>query len=99
MIFTFDIPPKKALEEELKHLPNLKEIVWVQEEPKNMGAWNFVDDYLRELLQEGQKLRVISRPSRSAPAGGIPSVHKTAQNKIINQALNISGRRDLQDGK
>ena len=82
--------PKKALEEELKHLPNLKEIVWVQEEPKNMGAWNFVDDYLRELLQEGQKLRVISRPSRSAPAGGIPSVHKTAQNKIINQALNIS---------
>nr|WP_245347626.1 2-oxoglutarate dehydrogenase E1 component [Oceanobacillus polygoni] len=82
--------PKKALEEELKQLPNLKEIVWVQEEPKNMGAWNFVDDYLRDLLQEGQKLRVISRPSRSAPAGGIPSVHKTAQNKIINQALNTS---------
>ncbi|MGJ9459271.1 2-oxoglutarate dehydrogenase E1 component [Oceanobacillus sp. CF4.6] len=82
--------PAKSLKEELEQLPNLKEIVWVQEEPKNMGAWNFVDDYLRDLLQEGQNLRVISRPNRSAPAGGIPSVHKTAQNKIINQALNIS---------
>jgi len=82
--------PEKALQEELKQLPNLKEIVWVQEEPKNMGAWNFVDDYLRDLLEEGQTLRVISRPNRSAPAGGIPSVHKTAQNKIINLALNTS---------
>ncbi|WP_084268621.1 2-oxoglutarate dehydrogenase E1 component [Oceanobacillus damuensis] len=79
--------PAKALKKELEQLPNVEEIVWVQEEPKNMGAWNFVDDYLRDLLQEGQKLRVISRPNRSAPAGGIPSVHKTAQTKIINQAL------------
>ncbi|WP_249870579.1 2-oxoglutarate dehydrogenase E1 component [Oceanobacillus saliphilus] len=82
--------PEKALKRELEQMPNLEEIVWVQEEPKNMGAWNFVDDYLRDLLQEGQKLRVISRPNRSAPAGGIPSVHKTAQNKIINQALTTS---------
>ncbi|WP_010650203.1 2-oxoglutarate dehydrogenase E1 component [Oceanobacillus massiliensis] len=82
--------PQKALAEELKQLPNVKEIVWVQEEPRNMGAWNFVDDYLRDLLQEGQTLRVISRPNRSAPAGGIPSVHKTAQNKIINLALTTS---------
>lgn len=82
--------PEKALKEELEQLPNLKEIVWVQEEPKNMGAWNFVDDYLRDVLQEDQKLRVISRPNRSAPAGGIPSVHKTAQNKIVRQALNNS---------
>ncbi|WP_087973400.1 2-oxoglutarate dehydrogenase E1 component [Oceanobacillus rekensis] len=82
--------PEKALKEVLKQLPNLQEIVWVQEEPKNMGAWNFVDDYLRDVLQEGQKLRVISRPNRSAPAGGIPSVHKTAQNKIVRQALNNS---------
>ena len=79
--------PKKELVEELKQMPNLKEIVWVQEEPRNMGAWDFVDDYLREILEEDQTLRVISRPKRSAPAGGIPSVHKTAQNKIIYHAL------------
>ncbi|MHA6251594.1 2-oxoglutarate dehydrogenase E1 component [Oceanobacillus sp. CAU 1775] len=79
--------PEKALKEELEQLPNLEEIVWVQEEPQNMGAWDFVDDYLREVLKENQKLRVISRPKRSAPAGGIPSIHKTTQAKIINQAI------------
>lgn len=79
--------PEKLLREELEKMPNLEEIVWVQEEPQNMGAWDFVDDYLRDVLKEGQKLRVISRPKRSAPAGGIPSVHKTTQNNIIKQAL------------
>ena len=79
--------PKKDLLEELKQLPNLEEIVWVQEEPQNMGAWDFVDDYLRDMLEDGQKLRVISRPKRSAPAGGIPSIHKTTQSNIIRQAL------------
>lgn len=79
--------PEKLLVEELKQMPNLKEIVWVQEEPQNMGAWDFVDDYLRDVLEDGQKLRVISRPKRSAPAGGIPSIHKTTQDNIINQAL------------
>ncbi|GGP09471.1 2-oxoglutarate dehydrogenase E1 component [Oceanobacillus neutriphilus] len=79
--------PKKAIQEEIKKLPHLKEIVWVQEEPKNMGSWDFVDDYLRELLEENQELHVISRPKRAAPAGGIPTVHKTAHKYIIDQAL------------
>lgn len=79
--------PKKDLEKELKELPHLEEIVWVQEEPKNMGAWDFVDDYLRELLQEGQTLRYIGRPKRSAPAVGIPNVHKTEQNQLVQKAI------------
>lgn len=61
--------------------------MWVQEEPKNMGSWDFVDDYLRDLLEENQELHVISRPKRAAPAGGIPTVHKTAHKYIIDQAL------------
>lgn len=79
--------PQKDLKAELDRLPNVKEIVWVQEEPRNMGAWDFVDDYLRDLLKDDQTLRVISRPRRAAPAGGVPSFHKAAQSKIINQAL------------
>ncbi|GAA0429385.1 MULTISPECIES: 2-oxoglutarate dehydrogenase E1 component [Virgibacillus] len=82
--------PKKELEKELKALPNLEEIVWVQEEPKNMGSWDFVDDYLRDLLQDGQKLRYIGRPDRSAPAVGVPNVHKTEQNEIVQKAINPS---------
>ncbi|MFD1849949.1 2-oxoglutarate dehydrogenase E1 component [Oceanobacillus bengalensis] len=83
--------PKKALEEILNKLPNLEEIVWVQEEPKNMGAWDFVDVFLRESLKEGQKLRYIGRPDRSAPAVGLPNVHKYEQSQIIQQAISIEG--------
>ncbi|WP_430787953.1 2-oxoglutarate dehydrogenase E1 component [Virgibacillus flavescens] len=79
--------PKKDLEKVLNELPNLEEIVWVQEEPKNMGAWDFVDDHLRELLQEGQALRYVGRPRRSAPAVGIPNVHKTEQNQLVQRAI------------
>ncbi|WP_407939184.1 2-oxoglutarate dehydrogenase E1 component [Oceanobacillus salinisoli] len=83
--------PKAELENILSELPNLEEIVWVQEEPKNMGAWDFVDDYLRELLKDGQKLRYIGRPDRSAPAVGLPNVHKYEQNQIVQQAINPEG--------
>ncbi|ASK60932.1 2-oxoglutarate dehydrogenase E1 component [Virgibacillus phasianinus] len=79
--------PKKELEKVIKELPNLEEIVWVQEEPKNMGAWEFVDDFLRDLLQEGQTLRYIGRPRRSSPAVGIPNVHKTEQNQLVQKAI------------
>ncbi len=80
--------PRKALEKVIRELPNLAEIVWVQEEPKNMGAWNFVDDYLRDLLKEGQQLRYIGRPDRSSPAVGEPNVHKMEQRQVIQQAIN-----------
>ncbi|PAV29803.1 2-oxoglutarate dehydrogenase E1 component [Virgibacillus profundi] len=82
--------PKKDLEKELKELPNLEEIVWVQEEPKNMGSWDFVDDYLRDLLQDGQTLRYIGRPDRSSPAVGVPNVHKTEQSQLVQKAINPS---------
>jgi 2-oxoglutarate dehydrogenase E1 component len=82
--------PKKGLEKVLKELPNLEEIVWVQEEPKNMGAWNFVEDYLRNHLQVDQTLRYIGRPDRSSPAVGVPNVHKTEQNEIVQSVINPS---------
>ncbi len=82
--------PKKQLENELKALPNLEEIVWVQEEPKNMGSWNFVANYLRDLLKDGQKLRYTGRPDRSSPAVGEPNVHKTMQKEIVQEAINPS---------
>ncbi|WP_245975373.1 2-oxoglutarate dehydrogenase E1 component [Oceanobacillus chungangensis] len=82
--------PKEELEKVMNELPNIEEIVWVQEEPKNMGAWDFVENYLQELLKEGQKLRYIGRPDRSAPATGLPNVHKYEQNLIIQQSIKFS---------
>ncbi|HLR62080.1 MAG TPA: 2-oxoglutarate dehydrogenase E1 component [Lentibacillus sp.] len=89
--------PKKQLEKELKELPNLKEIVWVQEEPQNMGSWDFVDDYLRDLLTEDQTLRYIGRPHRASPAVGEPNVDKAEQQQIIEQAINPSEGGDFSE--
>lgn len=90
--------PTIELEKELKQLPNLEEIVWVQEEPKNMGSWDFVDDYLRNLLQDGQTLRYLGRPDRSAPSVGEPNVHKIIQNHIIENAIKPSEGGNSREG-
>jgi 2-oxoglutarate dehydrogenase E1 component len=82
--------PKEELEKKLAELPNLEEIVWVQEEPMNMGAWDYVDDYLRDLLKKGQELRYIGRPHRAAPAVGVPNVHKAEQKQLVQKAINPS---------
>src|SRR5699024_7869165 len=87
--------PEQALDNVLKKLPNLEEIVWVQEEPKNMGSWDFVSSYLRDRLKEGQILRYIGRPDRSSPAVGAPNIHKQEQNEIIQEAINPSKGGDL----
>lgn len=91
-IYPFPIETLKAY---LKKLPNIEEILWVQEEPRNMGAWEFVYDYLHELLQDGQMLRYIGRPTRSAPAVGEPNIHKTGQSHIIEVVLSKEKRSVL----
>ena len=80
--------PQKDLAKELKELPNLEEVVWVQEEPRNMGAWGFVKERIEDLLEEGQTLRYVGRPDRSSPAVGEPNIHKAEQSDILAKALN-----------
>lgn len=80
--------PFDELAKEVAELPNLEEIVWVQEEPMNMGSWQFVSEYLRELLKDGQSLRYIGRPKRSSPAVGEPNVHAILQERIVQEAIN-----------
>lgn len=84
--------PEKTLASCLEDYPNLEEMVWVQEEPRNMGAWDFVDDYLNELLRPGQMLRYIGRPNRSSPAVGEPNLHRNGQNQIIEAAISPEKR-------
>ncbi|HDX9577745.1 TPA: 2-oxoglutarate dehydrogenase E1 component [Bacillus pseudomycoides] len=69
---------------------NLEEIVWVQEEPRNMGAWHYIAPILFELATDKVKVNYIGRPDRSSPSGGDPHVHRKEQELIINQTLNIN---------
>jgi 2-oxoglutarate dehydrogenase E1 component len=62
-------------------------IVWVQEEPANMGAWSFLRTRIGEVL--GRELRYVGRPEAPAPATGSHRLHKEEQEKIIDKAFSI----------
>jgi 2-oxoglutarate dehydrogenase E1 component len=76
--------PKKQLIEALKSYKNA-EICWVQEEPENMGYWNYI---LRMLYKE-LPMDVIARKPSASPATGYHKVHVEEQNQIIRKALNL----------
>jgi 2-oxoglutarate dehydrogenase E1 component len=67
--------PDRELETVLGRYPKLAEMVWTQEEPRNMGAWHYAEPHLRRLLRDGVTLRYTGRPDRASPAEGYPSAH------------------------
>jgi 2-oxoglutarate decarboxylase len=78
--------PATEIGEYVRRYPNLKEVVWVQEEPRNMGARKFVLPKIREVLPQGVALLDVSRPERSSPAEGYPAAHKAEQERIVAAA-------------
>ena len=79
--------PGAEIGEYVRRYPNLKEVVWVQEEPRNMGARKFVMPKIRDLLPQGVTLLDVSRPERSSPAEGYPAAHKAEQERIVAAAF------------
>ncbi len=67
--------------------PRCEEWVWVQEEPENMGAWDFLRPVLREVLPNGAEAQYIGRKRSASPATGSPSKHKAQQAEILKQAF------------
>jgi 2-oxoglutarate dehydrogenase E1 component len=78
--------PGTEIGEYARRYPNLKEVVWVQEEPHNMGARKFVLPKIREALPPSVTLTDVSRPERSSPAEGYPAAHKAEQERIVAAA-------------
>ena len=79
--------PFSALEHELRHYPNASEIVWLQEEPENMGAWNEVKGRLYETHERTHRIRRVSRPESGSPAGGTARVHAQEQQELLDAAV------------
>lgn len=79
--------PQRQLIDLLHLYPQLREVVWVQEEPSNFGARKWVIPQAAEVLPEGVDIRHISRPERSSPAEGYPAAHKAEQERIVTEAL------------
>lgn len=82
--------PKEKIEEILNKYAQVKEFIWVQEEPKNMGAWEFIHPQLEELLSNGQKLHYVGRKRSAAPAAGSYVIHKKQYAEIMDELFNMS---------
>jgi 2-oxoglutarate dehydrogenase E1 component len=71
--------------------PKVEEIVWVQEEPENMGAWDYVRPLLEGLVG-GARLSVLARPRSSSPAEGSAARHAQNQARLVAQAFETTLR-------
>jgi 2-oxoglutarate decarboxylase len=69
--------------------PALEEVVWVQEEPRNMGARAHMSPRLMQILPRHLKFGYIGRPERAASGEGYPVAHANEQNRIITTALKV----------
>jgi 2-oxoglutarate dehydrogenase E1 component len=85
--------PAKALSHELKRYPDV-EVVWCQEEPKNMGAWMSVAPEIESVLggtgRSNSRPRYVGRPGAASPATGLLRRHIKEQEKLVSEALTVS---------
>ena len=78
---------KEQLTELIASYPNLKEITWVQEEPRNMGCWKVMSRRLPDIVPEGVELDYIGRPTRASTGEGYSGAHAREQERIVLTAL------------
>ncbi|MDC1127917.1 2-oxoglutarate dehydrogenase E1 component [Gammaproteobacteria bacterium] len=84
--------PKKEMKTVLDQYVHAEELVWVQEEPRNQGAWSMLlsTSYLGGCFDETKPLTCIARPSSSSSAVGYASLHAEQQKEIINKAFKLN---------
>ncbi|HEV2884030.1 MAG TPA: multifunctional oxoglutarate decarboxylase/oxoglutarate dehydrogenase thiamine pyrophosphate-binding subunit/dihydrolipoyllysine-residue succinyltransferase subunit [Pyrinomonadaceae bacterium] len=81
--------PQKRLREVIASYPAAAELIWAQEEPKNMGGWTFVEERLFNLLPACERAIYVGRTPSASPATGSYSIHQVEQAKLVAQALGI----------
>ena len=81
--------PNEVFAAEMKKYPKAKDLVWVQEEPLNQGAWYASRHHFAEHVSDAQKLEVLARPASASPAVGYYAKHNAQQKAVIESALRI----------
>jgi 2-oxoglutarate dehydrogenase complex dehydrogenase (E1) component-like enzyme len=79
--------PKNFIADELNRFKNAAEIIWVQEEPQNMGGWSFMESRLRGQLGPNQTLRYVGRPPSASTATGSHTIHQMEQRQLVAEAF------------
>jgi 2-oxoglutarate dehydrogenase E1 component len=81
--------PATQLNAIFKRYINCEKLIWCQEEPKNQGAWDFMEPRLLAKLEHGCKVEYVGRDPSAAPAVGSPIVHAMQQKKLVAEALGL----------
>lgn len=79
--------PGQQIKDLVKSYPNAKNINWVQEEPKNMGAWYFMYPRLADVLGSRQKINYVGRDESPSPASGSAKIHNKQQEELIKKSF------------
>ena len=87
-LYPFPVEPAAAL---TSAYPQLRELVWAQEEPQNMGAWRTIRHRLEAAAPDGVAVAYVGRPWRASPSEGYPTAHRVEQDRIVREALGRSG--------
>jgi 2-oxoglutarate dehydrogenase E1 component len=87
--------PDEAVNGILDRYPNLVEVDWIQEEPQNMGAWEFVRPRLQEIIEDRWPLHYIGRPPSSSPAEGSAAWYHATQQTLIAKAFDHQQKADV----
>jgi 2-oxoglutarate dehydrogenase E1 component len=77
--------PAAALRAQLDAYPDAERVLWVQEEPENMGAWRYVR--LKAEQELGVRLELAGRAEGAAPAAGSPTLHAQEQQELLDRAF------------
>jgi 2-oxoglutarate dehydrogenase E1 component len=83
----------------LQRYPGTADLVWAQEEPRNMGAWRFVREQFLDgavPAAEGRALRYVGRSASASPAGGSHKTHVAEQEAIVAQALGVPAGEEVE---
>jgi 2-oxoglutarate dehydrogenase E1 component len=81
--------PEGQILELMGSYPNLREVLWVQEEPRNMGARAHMFPRLMQIMPEEMHFGFIGRPERASPGEGYPAAHITEQSRIVTTAIDL----------
>jgi 2-oxoglutarate dehydrogenase E1 component len=81
--------PERQILELMGRYPNLREVLWVQEEPRNMGARAHMFPRLMQIMPQGMHFGYIGRPERASPGEGYPAAHIDEQNRIVTTAIDL----------
>ncbi|MGH2911060.1 MAG: multifunctional oxoglutarate decarboxylase/oxoglutarate dehydrogenase thiamine pyrophosphate-binding subunit/dihydrolipoyllysine-residue succinyltransferase subunit, partial [Solirubrobacteraceae bacterium] len=81
--------PEKNITDLMARYPKLDEVVWAQEEPRNMGARAHMFPRLMQIMPDHIHFGYVGRPERASPGEGYPAAHITEQSRIVRTALDL----------